>query len=153
MEVTREDQDMTVPAAAPDVGAAEAPALGPLSRLIQEVNDSGDSYQRMADRAVDATTGDRLIVKQYLQKLAKRPPAKAPTEKELRGIALATRQPLRLVQKAAAEQYLGYVATELSGYGDDVRRIVGHLESMSQDEVARWRAMMEAAERSQRQGE
>jgi len=140
---------MPHPAAAPDPGAAEnGPALGPLSQLVIEANVS-ESYERMAARAIDRATGEQLISRGYLHKLAKTPPAKAPSEKEMLGISLAIRQPLRIVQKATAEQYLGYVAVELSGYGEDVRRIIGYLEGQAPEEVARWRAMMEASDQAQ----
>lgn len=123
-----------------------------LSRLVRELNDAGDSYQRMADRAVDPETGETLS-KPYFQKLATNAVTTAPTPARLRAIAAGLRKPLGMVQRAAAIQYLDYRATELSGYDDEVRVIVAHLAGMEKSERRRWLAMMEASERAERSGE
>ena len=57
------------------------------------------------------------------------------------------------VRRAAAKQWLEYEATEVAGYNDEVRIIVGHLASKSPEEVRRWRYMMEADDQAQREGE
>ena len=143
-------------APAPEAGSEQLPGglmhdmdRDPLSRLVREVNDAGDSYQQMADRAVDPETGE-TVSKPYLQKLATNAVTSAPTPSRLRAIAAGLRKPLTLVQRAAAIQYLDYRATELSGYDDDVRVIVAHLAGMDPAERRRWLAMMEAAERAGR---
>lgn len=144
---------MTAAAAVPEAGTAETRRrIGALSRLIREVNEEVRSLQRLADRTYDPATGRNAISKPYLEKLTNRPPAKPPTEDDLRAIAVALRKPLPLVQQAAAEQWLGLVITEVSGYGTHMRRIVAHLERKSPEEQARWLAMMEASEQAQ-QGE
>ncbi|MFF1301229.1 hypothetical protein ACFVZG_49660, partial [Streptomyces sp. NPDC058296] len=117
---------MTAPATAPDPGTAEPSPLGALSRLIWEAKESGFSYQQLADRAIDPQTG-ATVVKQYLQKLVKTPPASAPSPAQLRAIAVAIRKSERRVKEAAAQQWLEYEATELAGYDEEVRIIVGHL--------------------------
>jgi hypothetical protein len=71
----------------------------------------------------------------------------------MRAIAAALRVSERRVQAAAAEQWLGYVATELAGYNDDVRIIVSHLGNMPEPELRRWRAMIEADERARHENE
>ena len=119
---------------------------GDLSRLILEAQQD-DSYQRLADRAVDPETGEQLS-KAYLQKIASGTATTAPRPYALRALAAALRQPLSVVQRAAAEQFLGYEATELSGYDDDTRVIVAHLAGMSHAERRRWRAMVEASEQA-----
>lgn len=139
---------MTVSATAPDQGAAEASPMGALSRLIQEANDAGLSYGDMASRAAVAGTA---LVKQYFQKLVKTPPANPPNPAQLAAIATALRVSERRVAEAAAEQWLGYKATELAGYDEEVRIIVGHLAGKSKAELRRWRAMIEADERAQRE--
>lgn len=116
-----------------------------LSRLVREVNDSGLSYQKMADRA--AATG-HPISKPYLQKVATNAVASAPDPEQLRGIAAATGRPLPVVQRAAARQFLDYQATELAGYDDDVRVIVAHLAGMDPSTRRRWRRMIEADEQA-----
>lgn len=139
---------MTVPATAPDLGAAEA--AGALSRLILAALDEGLSYSQLADRGVDPKTQTGLS-KQYLQKLAKTPPASPPSPAQLRAIAVALRKSERRVKEAAAEQWLEYEALELSGYDEDVRIIVGHLAGKSKAEIRQWRAMMEAADQAKRE--
>ncbi|MFB6568280.1 hypothetical protein [Streptomyces noursei] len=116
-----------------------------LSRLVREANDAGASYQQLADRAIDPETGEQLS-KPYMQKLATNAVTTAPNASRLRAIAAALRQPLTVVQRAAAIQYLDYRATELSGYDDDVRVIVAHLAGMTPASKRRWRAMIEAVE-------
>ncbi|MFF4644905.1 hypothetical protein [Streptomyces sp. NPDC001389] len=150
MNADREDADMTVPATAPDQGAPDAEPLAALSRIIQEALDEGFSYQQIADRSVDPVTGTR-VSKQYLNKLVKTPPANAPSAAQLQAIAVGIRRSERRVKEAAAEQWLGYEATELAGYDEDVRIIVGHLAGKSKAELRQWRAMIEAAEQARRE--
>lgn len=143
---------MTAPATAPDSGTDEPSPKGALSQLIQDANDRGLSYQKMSDRAVDPETGTKLS-KPYLQRLVANPPANAPSEAQMRALAAALRVGERRIKAAAAEQWLGYVATELAGYGDEVRIIVGHLAGMPESELRRWRAMIEADERARREND
>ena len=115
-----------------------------LSRLVREVHDAeAISYQRMADRA---TAAGVTVSKPYLQRLATNGVTSAPGPDMLRAIAVATRRPLSVVQRAAAIQFLDYRATELSGYDDDVRVIVAHLAGMDRTKLRQWRRMIEAAE-------
>ncbi|MEU0393879.1 hypothetical protein ABZ208_14050 [Streptomyces sp. NPDC006208] len=141
---------MTVPATAPDQGAAEASPAGALSRLIQEALDEGLSYGDIAARSIDPQTGT-TVVKQYLHKIVKAPPANPPSPVQLRAIAAGLRKSERRVKEAAAQQWLEYEATELAGYDEEVRIIVGHLAGKSKAELRQWRAMIEAAERAQRE--
>lgn len=148
--VTREDEDMTAAAAAQNEGAAKAAPMGALSRLVQEVNDTGVTYQEMADRGVDEVTGTQLP-RQWYQKLVKTPPVHAPTPEQMKAISKALGRPLRHIQEAVASQWLQYEATELAGYGNEVRIIVGHLAGMPETEKRKWLAMIEAAERARRE--
>ena len=142
---------MTAAAPAPDQGAAERPApIGALSQLIQEALDGGNSYQRLADRAIDPETGE-TVSKPYLQRVVKNPPANPPTPQMMRAIAAALDKPFRRIQEATAQQWLQYEATELAGYGNTVRIIVGHLAGMPESEKRKWQAMIEAAERAERE--
>lgn len=140
---------MTVPVAAPDPSAAEPPTMGALSRLIWEAKEAGLSYQQLADRAIDPETGQPAVVKQYLQKLVRTPPASPPTPTQLKAIARAIRKSERRVKEAAAQQWLDYEVAELAGYDEEVRIIVGYLAGKPKAEVRRWRAMIEADERAQ----
>lgn len=136
-------------AATAATGSAES-QMGALSRLIQEANDGGLSYQEMANRAFDTGTDTRLH-KQALQKLVRTPPVNPPSIAQMRAIANAIGRPLRHVQEAAAAQWLEYEATELAGYDEEVRIIVGHLAGKSKADLLRWRMMIEADERARRE--
>lgn len=149
VRVTREDDDMKAAATAPDQGAAD-PSIGALSRLIQEANDRGLSYQEMADRAVHPETGTRYY-KQSLQKLVKNPPVNPPTVPQMHAIANALGKPFRIIQAAVAQQWLLFEATELSGYDEDTRIIVAHLAGQSPADKRRWRRMIEAEEQARRE--
>lgn len=118
-----------------------------LSRLVQEAQTAGDSYQDLADRAVDPVTG-ATVSKPYLHKLARGQVATAPGPAQLRAIAAALRRPAALVQRAAAEQFLGWVSDELQGYDDDMRVIVTYAEAMPPAERRQLRATVEAWERA-----
>lgn len=137
---------MTAPATA-DTAESQ---MGALSKLIQETNDRGVSYQEMANKAVDPETGTRLH-KQALQKIVRNPPVNPPSIAQMRAIATATERPLRHIQEAAAAQWLEYEATELAGYDEEVRIIVGHLAGKSKADLLRWRMMMEAEDRARRE--
>jgi transcriptional regulator with XRE-family HTH domain len=143
---------MTAPATTPDPGAAESTPTGALSQLIQDANDRGISYQKMSDRAVDEESGTRLS-KPYLQRLVSNPPTNSPSPKQLKALANALGVSERRLKAAAAAQWLEYEATELAGYNDEVRIIVGHLAGMPESELRRWRAMIEADERARRENE
>lgn len=143
---------MTAPATTPDSGMDEPSSRGALSQLIQDANDRGLSYQKMSERAVDPESGTRLS-KPYLQRLVGNPPAKSPDPKQLKALAIALSVSERRVKAAAAAQWLEYEATELAGYNDEVRIIVGHLAGMPESELRRWRAMIEADERTRREND
>lgn len=147
--VTREEDDMTAAATASDQGAAGTTPVGALSRLIQEANDFGITYQEMADRGVDPE-GKRLP-KQWYQKLVKTPPVNPPSPDQMQAIANGIGKPFRRVQEATALQWLMYEATELAGYDEEVRIIVGHLAGKSKAELMKWRYMIEAEERAKRE--
>lgn len=144
---------MTAPASAPDAGsAANTSPLGALSQLVQDALDAGMSLRRLGERAIDPDTGE-AISWQYFQKLVKNPPASPPDPVQMRALAAALGKPYRRVQEATARQWLQYEATELSGYDAEVRIIVGHLAGKSRAELLRWRMMIEADERAQRESD
>ncbi|MEH0417908.1 hypothetical protein [Streptomyces sp. B21-083] len=141
---------MTAPATAPDPGTASTSLPGALSQLIQEAIDRGDSYGKMAARAIDPATGT-TVSKAYLNDIVIKPPTNSPSPERLGAIAAALGKPLQRVKEAAAKQWLLYEAKELAGYNEEVRIIVGHLAGKSQGEARRWRLMMEADDRAQRE--
>lgn len=115
-----------------------------LSRLVREVNDSGVSFGQMAERA---SAAGWPLSKPYFQKMATNSVTAAPSPERLRGLAAGLKRPLTVVQRAAAQQYLDYQATELAGYDEETRIVVAHLAGMDPAERRRWRRMIEAAER------
>lgn len=139
---------MTTPAAASQ--EAEAGPQRALTRLIKEGVDEFGSYRRLAARAIDPETGESISW-QYMQKLVTNPPAAAPNPKQMRALAAGLGKSERRIKEAVADQWLEYQATELAGYGDSVRIIVGHLGAMSEQERKRWLAMIEADERAKRE--
>ncbi|HET8944449.1 MAG TPA: hypothetical protein VFO59_06670 [Dehalococcoidia bacterium] len=141
---------MTTPVSPSDVlSTAPAPALGALSQLVQDALDGGTSLRRLGERAIDPDSGEKISW-QYFQKLVKNPPASPPDPMQMRALAAALSKPYRRIQEATAKQWLQYEATELSGYDAEVRIIVGHLAGKTPDQIRRWRYMIEADERAQR---
>ncbi|MFJ6659672.1 hypothetical protein ACIQNG_25465 [Streptomyces sp. NPDC091377] len=116
-----------------------------LSRLIREANAAGVSFATMEARA--GAAGHPLSRSQF-NKLALNTVKTSPTDEALAAIAAGITKPFVIVARAAARQYLRYEATGLSGYGEDVRIIVAHLAGMPPDSQRRWRAMIEADERT-----
>jgi len=143
---------MTAAATTPKAGMDEPSSRGALSQLIQDANDRGLSYQKMSERAVDPESGTKLS-KPYLQRLVTNPPANSPSPKQIKALSKALNVSERRLKAAAASQWLEYEATELAGYNDNVRIIVGHLAGMTEPELRRWRAMIEADERARRDDE
>jgi hypothetical protein len=142
---------MTAAATAPDQGTAHPTPNRALSRLIQEVNAKGITFQEMEDRGLKET-GTRLP-RQWYQKLTKNPPVNPPSLAQMKVIAAGTGKPLSRIKEAVAEQWLEYEATELAGYDEEVRIIVGHLAGKSKADVRRWRMMIEAEERARRESD
>jgi hypothetical protein len=140
---------MAAAATAPDQGAAESTPEGALSKLIQDANAAGVTYQDMANRGIEPD--GKKLPKQWYQKLVGAPPVKAPSYGQIHAIATAIGKPIRTVQEAVARQWLQYEATELAGYDSEVRIIVAHLAGKSPEELRRWRYMIEAEERAKRE--
>lgn len=143
---------MTAAATDRPTGTEQPKSRGALSQLIQDANDRGLSYAKMAERAVHNESGTRLS-KPYLQRLVANPPTSSPSPNQLKALANALNVSERRLKAAAAAQWLEYEATELAGYNDEVRIIVGHLAGMPESELRRWRAMIEADERARREND
>jgi hypothetical protein len=147
-EKRRDAEDMQAPGM-PDTSEAavdhQIADPHPLSRLVREVNEAGVSFQKMADRAIDPKSGTTLS-KSTFQKMASGNVANSPGETELIAMAVGLGKPLRVVQRAAAIQYLGYRAVELSGYDQETRTIVAYLAGMDPRARRRIRRIVEAME-------
>ncbi|MFE4397180.1 MULTISPECIES: hypothetical protein [Streptomycetaceae] len=118
-----------------------APALTAL--VLAALDRPGMSLRRLAEASVDPETGDR-ISQTWLHDIAHDQVRRAPEPKFLRALAAGTGKPLVRVQQAAASQFLGYTATELSDLPEDARVIVGHLAGMDASELPQVRAVIEA---------
>lgn len=121
---------------------------GPLSVLVQAALEEGTSTRALAARTFDETTGKETLNKDFWWKMAKGLIPKAPAIAELQAMARSLRSPLRIVQEAAARQYLEWEALELSGYDDDMRHIIVRAAAMTPRERRRLRAVLEAADRA-----
>jgi hypothetical protein len=126
--------------------AAQQAKPGPLSAMVQDALDAGASTRTLAARTLDPETGKEILNKDFWWKMAKGAIPKAPTIIELQTMARALSKPLRIVQEAAARQYLEWEALELSGYDDDMRHIIVRTAAMTPRERRRLRAMLEAAD-------
>ncbi|MDH6123416.1 hypothetical protein [Kitasatospora sp. GP82] len=122
-------------------GTAGSDALTQLVRAA--LDQPGMSYQVLSDASIDPETGAK-VGGTWLHKLVKGNVVRAPEPRVLRGLAVGLRRPLPEVKRAAAEQWLQYTNTELSGLPEDVRVILGHLEGMTPGDVSRARAVIEA---------
>ncbi|MFD4658000.1 hypothetical protein ACFWP2_20520 [Kitasatospora sp. NPDC058444] len=117
---------------------------GALTALVRAVLDQpGMSFRRLAEAAVDPETGYR-IGQTWLHKLTRGEVSRAPEPQVLRALAAGTSLPLTRVQQAAAEEFLGYTASELAGMPEDALVIVGHLADMDPTDLPQVRAVIEA---------
>lgn len=115
-----------------------------LTHMVRAALDQPDmSYQSLAAQSVDPETGEHAG-QTWLHKLVQGNVTRAPEARVLRALAVGLKRPLPEVQRAAAEQWLQYTSTELSGLPEDVRVILGHLEGMEPAELSRVRAVVEA---------
>ncbi|SOB83162.1 hypothetical protein [Streptomyces sp. 1331.2] len=115
-----------------------------LTQMVRAALDRpGMSYQTLAAIAIDPQSGEGVGAT-WLHKLVKGNVARAPEARVLRALAAGLKLPLSEVQRAAAEQWLQYTSTELSGLPEDVRVILGHLEGMAPEDLSRARAVIEA---------
>lgn len=106
-------------------------------------------------RSVDAETGERLSPG-YLNDLARGRVIRAPEPWQLRALAAMLRMPLTIIQAAAADQYLNYVAESVQSLDGDTQIIVAYAAGLSEEErrklrrmVQLWAEREEAAERSE----
>ncbi|MFD9064215.1 hypothetical protein ACFVZ3_22130 [Kitasatospora purpeofusca] len=118
--------------------------MGALSELISStIARPGMSYSRFAKLAVDPETG-RNVGQTWLFDLTKGEVSRAPLPYMMRALAAGAGLPLERIQAAAAAQFLGYTATQLSDLPDDLQVIVGHLVGMDPTDLPRVRAVIEA---------
>lgn len=122
-------------------GASRSTAL---SDLVLAAQKAGLSYGQMAEASKGAGRPEGMS-KAWFQRLATNAVATAPGPDELAAVARALRKPLRIIQQAAASQWLAWEPIELSGYDDDMRHIIIVAAGMDPRERRRVRAMLDAA--------
>lgn len=122
---------------------------GRLSDMVLAANLAGMSYARMAAESV-GPAGEKGMSKPWFARLAAGGVMSAPTPEELAAVARAIDKPLRIVKEAAASQWLGWEALELSGYDDDMRHIIIHAAGLDPQARRRLRAMLDAADQVDR---
>lgn len=116
-----------------------------LSDLVRSRRaEMGLSLRGLEARCVDpenSSAGPQLKYS-WIDRLEKHAPVIPPQLPELRALAAGLQLPLRMVQEAAGAQFLGIDA--LWSPSGDVRALVQHVESLSEDDRAKILAIAEA---------
>lgn len=133
-----------------DETAAARTDLADLAR--QRMDELQLSYRRVEELAVDpeAPGGGSLWTRGTLENLANGKTIKAPGPGKLRALAAALQLPLRLVQDAAAGQFMDI--DTVWDEDEDTRLMVRHYQSLSADDRDKLRAIAEAWGRQGREG-
>jgi transcriptional regulator with XRE-family HTH domain len=100
------------------------------------------SFATLAERCVDPSTGVQEWKIGQLHRLERRQPVQPPTAEKLRALAAGLELPLREVQDAAGEQFLGVITTTLDTSGQ-VRLLMNRATSMSPEDLERLLAIAE----------
>ncbi|MFG3140800.1 XRE family transcriptional regulator [Streptomyces sp. NPDC048211] len=108
----------------------------------------GISLRTLEARAVDPVSGAQAKFG-WISKLENGRPTDTPSEELLIALALGLELPARVVQEAAAAQYLGM--TEIRTQSRAARLLVARVEEMSEDDLRQLAAIAETFERSRRQ--
>lgn len=102
------------------------------------------SYRRVSELAVDpeAPAGGSLWTRGTLENLANGRVIKAPNGAQLRALAVALQLPLRLIQDAAAAQFMDIDTAW--GEDEETRVMVRHYQSLTAEDRQKLRAIAEA---------
>lgn len=125
--------------------ADETAARTDLADLVRHRMDELQlSYRKVAELAVDPDTpgADSLWTRGTLENLVKKKKIKAPDAAELRALAVVLQLPLRLVQDAAAGQFMDI--DTVWDDDEDTRLMVRHYQSLSAEDRDKLRAIAEA---------
>jgi hypothetical protein len=101
------------------------------------------SLVALADRCIDPATGEQEVKTGWLHRLERRLPVTAPGLPQLRALAAGLQLPLREIQDAAGEQFLGITTTE-AGADGRIRILMNRVGSLSPDDLDRLIAIAEA---------
>lgn len=102
----------------------------------------GYSLRKLAENCIDPQTGEQRYSRGAIDNLEKREPVIAPQTPDLRALAAGLQLPLRSIQDAAGEQFLGITTTELDSSGR-VRLLANRASSMSAEDLERLLAIAE----------
>lgn len=91
------------------------------------------SLRKLADQSVDPDTGGQPVKFGWLSKLERGEPTEAPTPAVLRALAVGLSLPLRVLQEAAAAQYLE-MQSFIWSQDRTTRVLAAHIEEMSEEE-------------------
>lgn len=100
------------------------------------------SLATLAEKCIDPDTGVNELKVGWLHRLEKRLPVTPPNAAELRALAKGLQLPLREVQDAAGEQFLGIVTVGLDDDGR-IRALMNRAGSMSPEDLDRLLAIAE----------
>ncbi|MFK0062675.1 helix-turn-helix domain-containing protein [Streptomyces werraensis] len=111
------------------------------------------SLRKLADQSVDPDTSGRPVKFGWLSKLERGEPTEAPTPAVLRALAVGLSLPLRVLQEAAAAQYLE-MQSFIWSQDRTTRVLAAHIEEMSEEERQQLADIAEtfARRRAQRSG-
>lgn len=124
---------------------SEPPQIGPLSAMVRDLLATpGISTRILAERTFDESINDQVLKKDFWSKMAKDVLPKVPNATQLEWMAVAMRRPSHVIKEAAAAQYFDYAPLHLSGYDDDMRRIIIQAGAMNAGERRRLRVQLEA---------
>lgn len=125
------------------IGMAEQETRTRLSDLVVERRARLKlSLVTLAERCVDPDTGVQEWKAGRLHRLEHRLPVESPNAGALRALAAGLDLPLREVQDAAGEQFLGVTTTPLDASGR-VRLLMNRASSMSPEDLERLLAIAE----------
>ena len=111
------------------------------------------SVRRLAEQSVDHDTGERPFKFGWVSKLERGESTDAPSEAILRALHIGLGLPLRVVQEAAAAQYLG-MQSQVWSEDRTTRVLAARIEEMSAEERRQLADIAEtfARRRTQRNG-
>lgn len=96
------------------------------------------SLVTLAERCIDPVTGERDLVKVgWLHRIERHQPVKPPELPQLRALAAGLEVPLRDVQDAAGEQFLGITTVDLDSTSGRLRALVNRAGDLSPADLER----------------
>lgn len=122
------------------------PASTPtLSDMVKEALDRGQTYDQLAERAIDPDSGEKAS-RGLLYDLSRGTVRRVPTEGHLRAVAIALGKPYETVRRAAIAQWLPAedgasteeeLRSELRRMRESAERIEKRLDAIGEQDAAR----------------